>query len=169
MTSSRWTTLLAGAAAVLVIALLAGCGGSDTPAAPKTTSGHAATLGLAKTDLGKILVDSKARTLYLFKGDSGAMSACTGECATDWPPLRAASTPTAAGGAKSSLLATTKRPDGAPQVTYHGHPVYLYEGDKKPGDTNGQDVTAFGAAWYALSAAGSQVEKESDSGGGSSY
>ena len=50
MTSPRRTSLLAGAAAVLVIALLAGCGGgSSSPSAPKTTSGHAATLGVAST------------------------------------------------------------------------------------------------------------------------
>ena len=171
MTSSRRTSLLAGAAAVLIIALLAGCGGgSSTPSAPKTTSGHAATLGLASTDLGKILVDSQARTLYLFKGDSGAMSACNGECATDWPPLVANGTPTAGSGAKGSLLATTKRADGASQLTYHGHPLYLYQGDSKPGDTNGQGVSAFGAGWYALSANGAQVSKKaSGSGGGGGY
>jgi predicted lipoprotein with Yx(FWY)xxD motif len=170
MTSPRRTSLLAGAAAVLVIALLAGCGGgSSTPSAPKTTSGHAATLGVASTDLGKILVDSKARTVYLFKGDSGSMSACTGACAAAWPPLVASGTPTAGDGAKSALLATTKRPDGASQLLYHGHPLYLYQGDTKPGDTNGQGVNAFGAGWYALSANGAQVSKKAASSGGSYY
>ena len=170
MTTSRLTSLLAGAAAVLIIALLAGCGGgSGTPSAPKTTGGHAATLGVASTDLGKILVDSKARTLYLFKGDSGSMSACTGACAADWPPLLANGSPTAGDGAKSALLATTKRPDGGSQLTYQGHPLYRYLGDSKPGDTNGQGLSAFGAGWYALSANGAQVSKKaSGSGGGSS-
>jgi predicted lipoprotein with Yx(FWY)xxD motif len=169
MTSPRRTSLLAGAAAVLIIALLAGCGGASTPSAPKTTSGHAATLGVASTDLGKILVDSKARTVYLFKADSGSMSACTGACAAAWPPLLANGAPTAGSGAKSSLLATTKRPDGASQLIYHGHPLYLYQGDTKPGDTNGQGVSAFGAGWYALSANGSQVSKKASSSGGGYY
>ena len=169
MTSPRRTSLLAGAAAVLIIALLAGCGGASTPSAPKTTSGHAATLGVASTDLGKILVDSKARTVYLFKGDSGSMSACTGACAAAWPPLLATGAPTAGSGAKSSLLATTKRSDGASQLIYHGHPLYLYQGDTKPGDTNGQGVSAFGAGWYALSANGAQVSKKASSSGGSYY
>jgi predicted lipoprotein with Yx(FWY)xxD motif len=171
MTSSRRTSLLAGAAAVLVIALLAGCGsGGGTPSAPKTTSGHAATLGLANTDLGKILVDSQARTVYLFKGDSGTMSACTGACAAAWPPLLANGAPTLGSGTNHSLLATSARPDGTKQLTYHGHPLYLYQGDTKPGDTNGQGVSAFGAGWYALSASGAQISKKaSGSGGGGSY
>ena len=65
--------------------------------------------------------------------------------------------PTVGDGAKASIVATTKRSDGAPQVTYNGHPLYLYEGDQKPGDTNGQGLTAFGARWYALTPAGNQV------------
>jgi predicted lipoprotein with Yx(FWY)xxD motif len=158
MTTSRRTTILAGAAAVLVIALLAGCGGGgNTPSAPKTTSGSAATLGIASTGLGKVLVNSQARTLYLFKGDSGSMSNCTGACAAAWPPLRAAGKPTLGSGVQGSLLSTSRRPDGASQLTYQGHPLYLYQGDTKPGDTNGQGVNAFGAGWYALSPAGSQV------------
>jgi Secreted repeat of unknown function len=68
----------------------------------------------------------------------------------------------------ASLVGTTTRSDGKPQVTYDGHPLYLYEGDAKPGDTNGQGVTAFGAAWYVLSAAGNQVSGPASSSGGSS-
>jgi hypothetical protein len=74
------------------------------------------------------------------------------------------------------MVGTTTRSDGKPQVTYDGHPLYLYEGDQKPGDTNGQGITAFGAAWYALSPAGNQVSGQpsssgagSSSGGGSGY
>ena len=58
-----------------------------------------------------------------------------------------------------------------PQVTYNGHPLYLYQGDQKPGDTTGQGSTGFGAAWWALSPAGNEVTRQasSSSGGGSSY
>jgi len=45
-------------------------------------------------------------------------------------------------------------------VTYNGHPLYLYIRDRKPGDTNGQGVTAFGAEWFALSPAGNQISNE---------
>jgi hypothetical protein len=54
-------------------------------------------------------------------------------------------------------------------VTYNGHPLYLFVKDHKPGDVNGQGVTAFGAAWFAVSAAGNQISsKPSRHGGGSS-
>jgi len=71
---------------------------------------------------------------------------------------------------KSSLLGTTQRSDGKPQVDYNGHPLYLYAGDQKAGDTNGQGITAFGAGWFALTASGSQVAgSASGSGGGNGY
>jgi predicted lipoprotein with Yx(FWY)xxD motif len=174
MTRSRSLTLLVSAAAVPLAALaVAGCGGSGgskTPAPPKTTGGQVATVGVATTGLGKTLVDSKGRTLYLFKKDSGTTSACADECATDWPPLRANANPTVGSGADAAQIGTTTRSDGNPQVTYNGHPLYLYEGDEKPGDTNGEGSTAFGAAWYALSPAGQQVSgPASSSSGGSGY
>jgi predicted lipoprotein with Yx(FWY)xxD motif len=164
-----------GLAAVPVAALaVAGCGGGGGGATaaspPKTSSGHAATVGVANTGLGKILVDSKGRTVYLFKKDAGPKSACFGACASAWPPVRASGTPTVGGGAKASLAGTSPRSDGAPQVTYNGHPLYLFSGDQKPGQTSGQGVNAFGAAWFAVSAAGSQVSGgSSSSGGGGGY
>jgi predicted lipoprotein with Yx(FWY)xxD motif len=113
---------------------------------------------------------SRGRTLYLFAKDMGTTSACSAACATAWPPLRASGKPVAGSGVKSSLLGTTKRSDGNPQVTYNGHPLYLYVGDQKAGDTNGQDVNAFGARWYALTASGTQVAGTAPgSGGGSGY
>ncbi len=174
MTRSRSLAFLAGAAAVPLAALVvAGCGGSganQTAAPPTTAGGQAATVGVATTGLGKTLVDSKGRTLYLFKKDSGTTSACAGECAADWPPLRANGNPTVGSGANASQIGTTTRSDGNPQVTYNGHPLYLYEGDQKPGDTNGQGSPAFGAAWYALSPAGKQVSgRASSSSDGSGY
>jgi predicted lipoprotein with Yx(FWY)xxD motif len=107
--------------------------------------------------LGRILVDSTGRTLYLFKGDSGTSSACSGACAVAWPPLRTGATPAVAGGATAALVGTTPRSDGARQVTYNGHPLYTFVKDHKPGDVNGQGVTAFGATWSAVSPAGNAI------------
>ena len=73
-------------------------------------------------------------------------------------------------GLSAAKLTTTARSDGAPQVLYNGHPLYRYAGDAKPGDTNGQRVTAFGAAWFAVSGAGQVVSRPaSKPGGGSRY
>jgi predicted lipoprotein with Yx(FWY)xxD motif len=118
--------------------------------------------------LGKILVDSQGRTLYLFQADSGTKSACTGACATAWPPLRVSGKPVAGSGIAASKLRTTPRSDGKPQVTYNGHPLYRFANDQSPGDANGQGVNAFGALWYVLSPAGTTVttSASSSSGGG---
>ena len=164
MTRTRSITFLAGATVPVLAALaIAGCGSSSnsntsrSSAPPKTANGQSATVGVANENLGNILVDSQGRTLYLFRSDSGTKSACTGACAIDWPPLRATEKPTVGGGATASILATSPRSDGKPQVTYNGHPLYLFSGDQRPGDTNGEGVNAFGGLWYALSSAGDQI------------
>jgi predicted lipoprotein with Yx(FWY)xxD motif len=168
MIRSKTIKFLAGAAALPLIALVAaGCGGGSSNSGgsaaaasspPKTSSGQPATVGTASAgNLGTILVDSQGRTLYLFEKDAGTKSACFGACATNWPPLRDSGKPTAGTGVNASLLGTTPRSDGAPQVTYDGHPLYTFVMDHKPGDTNGQGVTAFGASWFTVDSAGSAV------------
>ena len=171
MTRSKPITFLASAAVIPLTALaVAGCGGAGpataAPAAPKTTSGAPATVGVAKTGLGNILVDSQGRTLYLFKADRSTTSTCSGACAVAWPPLRAHGRPTVGSRAKRSLIGSTARSDGKPQVTYNGHPLYLYVDDQKPGDTNGQAVKAFGAQWFALTPGGIQISSRHSGGSG---
>jgi predicted lipoprotein with Yx(FWY)xxD motif len=171
MTRSRPITFLAGAAAIPLVALaVAACGGGGsaaTAATPKTSSGASATVGVSKSSLGSILVNSNGHTLYLFKADVGARSACSGACAVAWPPLLATGKPTAGTGLTASKLGTITRSGGKQQVTYNGHPLYLFIKDKKPGQTTGQGVTAFGAAWFALTPTGIQASAPaSNSGGG---
>src|SRR3954454_11974394 len=158
MIYKRSLTFLAGGAVLLLAALaVAGCGGggksSGSSGPPKTASGRTATLGVSSASLGNILVNSQGRTLYLFKRDSGTMSECNGACAVNWPPLRASGKPTIGSGAKASLISTSTRSDGVRQVTYNGHPLYLFKGDSKPGDTNGEGLNAFGGSWFAVSPA----------------
>jgi predicted lipoprotein with Yx(FWY)xxD motif len=171
----RSMNLLAGAAAIPLVALaVAGCGGggggdSASASPPKTTSGQAATVGTGNVSgLGSILVNSQGDTLYLFQADSGGKSACSGACATAWPPLRAGGKPTAGSGLNASLLGTIQRSDGQPQVTYNGHPLYTFTGDQNPGQASGQGVNAFGALWYALNSGGNQVTSQVSSGTSSS-
>jgi predicted lipoprotein with Yx(FWY)xxD motif len=57
----------------------------------------------------------------------------------------------------ASKLGTTKRKDGTLQVTYDGHPLYTFVEDKKPGEANGNDTSAFGAQWYALFPSGEEA------------
>jgi len=177
MTRARSIPLLAALAAVALVALaVAGCGGDNdndnataasTP--PKTKDGGSATIGVTSSSLGNILVDSQGRTIYLFQKDTGTRSTCSGACATEWPPVRVSGKPTAGSGANASMLGTTPRSDGKPQVTYNGHPLYLFQGDSSAGDTNGQAITAFGAAWYVLSPAGDSITSQAANTGGGGY
>jgi predicted lipoprotein with Yx(FWY)xxD motif len=147
-------------------AIAAGCGsnnsGGSGSGASSSTSGAqsaGATVSTASTPLGRILVDGSGRTLYLFEKDKGTTSSCFGACASAWPPYPTTGTPHAGSGVSASLLGTTTRTDGKTEVTYHGHPLYYFQGDSKLGQTNGQNVDAFGAEWYVLSPAGNKVEK----------
>jgi predicted lipoprotein with Yx(FWY)xxD motif len=175
MRDKRPISLLAGGVLLqLAVLALAGCGGggssSGSSGPPKTESGSTATIGVSNEGIGKILVNSQGRTLYLFSRDSGTTSECSGACAVNWPPLRVTGKPTIGSGTTASLIATTTRSDGARQVTYNGHPLYLFKEDTKPGDANGEGITAFGGSWYALSPAGNQVSGQApSSGGGSGY
>ena len=174
-------TLLAAALAVPLAALtVTACGSSGNnnnataaTAPPKTADGRAATIGMASTSLGNVLVDSQGRTVYLFQKDSGTKSACSGGCAVAWPPVRTSGKPTVGSGLTASNVGTTPRSDGKPQVTYNGHPLYLFQNDQNAGDTNGQGVSAFGAAWYVISPAGSAItaspSSSSAGGGGGGY
>jgi predicted lipoprotein with Yx(FWY)xxD motif len=118
-----------------------------------------AMISLRTTTLGKILVNSKGHTFYLFAKDQNGKSSCIGQCAKYWPPLIVRGKPTAGPGVKKSLIRTTKRSNGALQVTYNRHPLYTYVVDTKAGQTHGQRVSAFGAKWYAVSASGKAVVK----------
>jgi predicted lipoprotein with Yx(FWY)xxD motif len=155
--------------AALTLALAA-CGGSDdegsataATAAPTTTVAQAATgttVAVASSSLGDILVDAEGRTLYAFTRDKGGQSACSGQCADNWPALTGPAT--AGTGVQAALLSTAAQADGSSQVTYGGRPLYYFAGDAKAGDTSGQGV---GGVWFAVTADGELV-KEKAAGGG---
>ena len=172
MTRSRPLSLLASAALTSLVALTFVAGarvataGTTHPtvviepsvnAASVTRNSPGPTVEVRRTCLGQILVNSSGRTLYLFKNDTGGKSRCSGSCAVNWPPLLPTGRPTAATGVKASKLATTRRSDGKTQVVYNGHPLYRFIGDEKPGNTNGEGLTAFGARWFVVSPAGNEI------------
>lgn len=170
-------SMLTPAVAVAAVAI-GGCGSSSSSStsgdgggygsAPAKSSARttvaappgAATIGTATGgDLGTILVDGSGRTLYLFEADTGTTSTCNGACATAWPPLITTGATKVSGSAKAAELGTTKRDDGAMQVTYGGHPVYTFAGDTAAGQTTGQGLDVNGGEWYVMDAAGKKVEK----------
>ena len=136
------------------------------PPATHAAQAKGAVVSTAKTSLGRIIVKSNGRTLYLFEKDRNGKSACSGQCAAFWPPLITSGKPRVSGGARASLIGTTRRADGRLQVTYNHHPLYTFVKDKKAGQTNGEGVNAFGAVWDAISPAGAKIGKPSTGGGG---
>jgi predicted lipoprotein with Yx(FWY)xxD motif len=126
----------------------------------------AALVALRKTTLGPVLVDGRGRTLYVFEKDRVGKSSCNSACAKYWPPLISRAKPRAGTGLQKSMLGVITRPGGHRQVTYAGHPLYAFVGDKTAGQTSGEGLTNFGADWYALSASGRAVAPSKPSAGG---
>ena len=117
------------------------------------------TVSVAKSRLGRILVDSRGITLYDFVKDQRGTSSCYGACAALWPPLTTKGKPVAGRGVRALLLGTTTRKDGKLEVTYNGHPLYYFVSDRRPGQTTGQGLNQFGAPWWVLSPAGKEIHR----------
>jgi predicted lipoprotein with Yx(FWY)xxD motif len=93
---------------------------------------------------GGVLVNTSGMTLYTFDNDApgSAKSKCNGGCAALWPPALAA-----ADAKPEGDLTIITRDDGAKQWAYKGKPIYLYTGDKKAGDTTGDN---FKDVWHVV-------------------
>jgi predicted lipoprotein with Yx(FWY)xxD motif len=127
--------------------------------APKARTAAAPTISLRSTAYGKILVNSKGFTLYLWVKDTKDKSACSGTCLDVWPFVLVSGKPTAGPGVKASLLGTIKE-KGANEVTYNGHPLYTFTSDTKPGIISGEGNATFGGPWWVVSAAGNAITKK---------
>jgi predicted lipoprotein with Yx(FWY)xxD motif len=151
-------------AAAVVLAVLGLFAGVAWAASARTT------VDVHNGTLGRMLVNTHGRTLYLFQKDKNGKSACMGTCRAFWPPLLTKGKPRAGAGVKAAWLGTTKRSDGGIQVTYRGHPLYLFKLDTKAGQTKGEGLDDFGAHWYAVSPQGTKLAAATgNSGGGGGY
>src|SRR6266511_4660327 len=112
-----------------------------------------ATVKLAGSGLGKILVAANGRTLYAFDPDGTDTSAskCTGGCQQIWPALTVAK-PVAGKGLDKAKLTV----GGANQVAYGGHLLYEFSGDSAKGDMKGQGI---GGIWHVVGADGRSEER----------
>ena len=129
-----------------------------SPSAIPSAQAKGTMIAVASTRLGRILVDSSGRTVYLFVADAGTRSSCnSAACVKAWPPVLTAGSPQAGSGVNTALLGTTTRNDGKTEVTYAGHPLYYFISDKKAGDVSGQDIDAFGGPWYVISPSGTRI------------
>jgi predicted lipoprotein with Yx(FWY)xxD motif len=152
---------LVGAAACIGTALAAtACGNSGvtTLSAPPTTD-LSLTLTLQRSPVGPILATGGGNTLYDYAPDTPTHSACvTDSCVFQWPPLVVPSLPfRVAKGVDLKLIGTLRRPDGAIQVSYGGHPLYTYNLDVTPGMVTGQALDQDGGLWYVINPRGQQI------------
>ena len=147
------------AAALAAVALTTAGSAAAMSAGPSATAASTAKVQVVTTKLGKVLADGRGHTLYLFQKDKRSKSACSGACAQAWPPLTTTAKPKGGAGVSASKLGTTTRANGVKQVTYNGHPLYLFVKDTRARQTNGEGVNAFGASWFVLSGAGKAVVK----------
>jgi predicted lipoprotein with Yx(FWY)xxD motif len=132
---SKLTIFLALAAAILAVSATAA-------SSPVTTAGSA---------FGRIVFDTRGFVLYGFTHDGRGRSNCAGTCAKRWPPYIVRARPAGA------RLGVIPRGGGRLQLTYAGHPVYYYVGDRKPGQILCQNVSEFGGLWLVIRADGTLV------------
>jgi predicted lipoprotein with Yx(FWY)xxD motif len=122
-------------AATLALAACGGGSGDDSPKPPVASAD--------KAKVGRVVVDADGRTLYRFTAEAQGLPVCTGACLGTWRPALAAS----ASGLPAHV-ATVRRPDGGKlQLTYDGHPLYRYAGDRSAADANGQGM---GGQWFVV-------------------
>ncbi|PHQ80606.1 MAG: hypothetical protein COB65_11060 [Thalassobium sp.] len=74
-------------------------------------------------------------SLYTYDMDQPGVSNCTGDCTSVWKPALLD-----AGTALGENYTLVTRDDGTQQAAFRGQPLYLFTGDAKPGDTNGDGL-----------------------------
>jgi predicted lipoprotein with Yx(FWY)xxD motif len=147
-TGVRWSLL---SAAMIALAAV-GCGdqvsGGSNNGGGNNGGGNntAANLSLgSNANLGNILVSAEGRTLYYFaldlpgSGGQAAVSNCVGGCLAIWPIFHV-DAPVVGAGLTASDFGELVRADGAKQTTFKGLPLYLFAGDARAGDTNGDNL-----------------------------
>ena len=116
-----------------------------------------ATLQARSSAYGRVLFDNRGFVLYAFTRDRDGRSACYGSCAKAWPVYYQRGALRAGPGAKLDLIGTTRRRSGRLQITYAGHPLYYYVGDRKAGQITCQNVPEFGGTWLVVRPSGKLV------------
>jgi len=161
--SSAAAVTSAAAAAPATSAAAASVPGSSASVAPAVAAVSSAesvapavgvSVNVKAGPLGKYLTDAAGKTLYIFTPDSSSASTCYGTCIANWPAFVTNAAPQTGTGVTASMLGTSPRNDGTTQVTYNGHPLYLFKGDKAAGDTSGQGKAG---TWFMVSASGAKI------------
>ena len=148
MRRPSWTGVAAALAAVtlavLAIVLLTRPGSRAKRAEGAGEATPGPTIGVETTRLGRILVDARGRTLYLFTKDRRGHTRVQ-------PPALATGRMELGPGVRAARVTTMRRRDGRRQLVYNGHPLYSLISDTAPGQASGQ---GFEGSWFVVSPAG---------------
>jgi predicted lipoprotein with Yx(FWY)xxD motif len=174
--TGRIAAACAVAATVAVVPLIAGTVSNASAAGAGTT------ITTSNGPFGTMLVAGSGKyagySLYLITSDQppsfgctstviklgpGTTISCTGasnDQDAEWPALTTTGAPVAGPGVSQKLLGMVKRPGIGTQVTYAGHPLYLF--DDKPGPVSGEGwfeptLPPWHGVWYPVSAQGLAV------------
>jgi predicted lipoprotein with Yx(FWY)xxD motif len=131
--------------AITTFGLAAAMAAALSATALAATESDAAAPGVVTTQAipgGAVFADIAGRTLYTSDADGQGKSACTGDCTRNWSPLAAAWLASATG---DWTLVT--RDDGSKQWAFKGKPLYVFTGDHKAGDVNGDGAAG---GWHAV-------------------
>jgi predicted lipoprotein with Yx(FWY)xxD motif len=166
---------------LLVATLAAGCardastttaGGSPSPSmaeasspATTTTSVPTSTQAMEQgitiktggSAFGTMLYDARGQAIYMWELEESDKPECYRDCAEAWPPVLTEAAPVATGDVKPSLLGTTRRLDGAVQVTYAGHPLYYYA-HEGPNEVKCHNVATHGGLWWVVTPSGNPAD-----------
>jgi predicted lipoprotein with Yx(FWY)xxD motif len=160
LTKTKLTIAAAAGTVALVAAGVVGVSAATASSHQSSKSSQATIAVKHNGTYGSILdAGSKHLTVYMFAADHGMKSACSGACLKAWPAVTTVGKPKAASGAVAADLGTISRGGGVKQVTYKGHPLYYFVGDKSSATAAGQDLDAFGARWYVLTSKGAAITK----------
>ena len=112
-----------------------------TLAGPAAANSHGNALVHSRAFKGQVyMMYQNHMSLYTYDKDGPLSSTCSGDCAAKWPP---ATLPQ--GSELGENYSLFQREDGSWQIAYKGRPLYLYAGDSRPGDINGDGI---GGVWH---------------------
>jgi predicted lipoprotein with Yx(FWY)xxD motif len=172
--AGAWGRLLG---VVAVLAFGAGALGLPALAGTATASSTGTVISTANTAYGKALVVGSGKwagySLYFITSDHGTTFGCTStpvktaigkllctgpssDKKAEWPAITTTGSPVAGTGVTQSLLGTVERSFGE-QITYAGHPLYLF--GSQPGKVTGEEwdepgLPPWHGIWYLMAPTG---------------
>jgi predicted lipoprotein with Yx(FWY)xxD motif len=185
MSVYRWLALLAVPAATLALTTPAMASTASTASAPSHAKAHGTEIIVADTAFGwSLAVGSgpfKNYTLYFISSDNPPSYGCTtvpinlpgappgftctgpsNDQNAEWPAITTNGRPVAGPGVSQRLLSRVFRKGVGWQITYAGHPLYLF--DRQPGAVTGQGwfepnagLPPWHGIWWLMSASGQPV------------